>query len=111
VDNVNGKDPFCGATALRIRRSEALIERIRRDHLELNRLWERFRKGTIDVPGIDEAFGLTASIREALCALEELRREDIEGVLWTGVDDIRRDISDKETTLINCIFLIKERGL
>jgi len=76
--------------------------------MELNRVWERFEEGTIDVPGIDEAVGLISSIREELRALEDLRREDIEGVLWTGLDDIRRDLSDKEMGL--WVFLFPFQG-
>jgi len=67
--------------------------------MELNRLWEGFEKGTIDEPGIDELVGLMCSIRVALGALDELKREDIEGVLWTGSEDIRQDISEKEMSL------------
>ena len=76
--------------------------------MELNRLWERCKKGPIDVPDIDEAVGLICSIREELRALEDLRKEDIEGVLWTGLDDIRRDLSDKEMGL--WIFLFPFQG-
>ena len=79
--------------------------------MELNRLWERFEKGTVDVPGIDEAMRLMSSIREELRALEDLRKEDIEGVLWTGLDDIRRDLSHKEMSLGIFLFPLKGKNI
>jgi hypothetical protein len=110
VENVNEKDPIGTATAFRIRRSEALIERIRRDHLELNRLWESFRKGVMDIHDINEVLELTSSVREALRDLDELKREDLEGVLWAGSDAIEKDVSDKETSLrISLYSVFKER--
>jgi len=81
---VNEKDVFGTATVFRIRSAETLICRIRIDHMELNRLWERCKKGPIDVPDIDEAVGLICSIREELRALEDLRKEDIEGFCGPG---------------------------
>ena len=102
---MNGKDGFGSLTVSRMRNTEGLICQVRKEHLELNRLWEGFEKGTIDEPGIDDLVGLMCSIRVALGALDELKREDIEGVLWTGSEDIRQDISEKEMSLKGYILL------
>lgn len=103
---MNGNKAFGTEAACRIRSAEGLICQIRKDYKELTRLWQGFRRGTIDAPGIDEAVRLISYIREGLGALSELRRGDPEGVLWTGLDDMARDISDKEMGLRIFLFSV-----
>lgn len=106
MDSMNGNKAFGAEAACRIRSAEGLICQIRKDYEELNQLWEGFKKGAIDAPAIDEVARLISYIRGALAALDELKREGLEGVSCSGLNEIVRDISDKEMNLKLFLFSV-----
>ena len=86
-------------TGYRIRCMEGLIVQLREDYAELNQLWKKLGKGAIDAYEMEELVRGFSWLREELSVFEELRRRGIEGVTWGELEDIERDVKEKEMYL------------
>ena len=87
---------------------KCLIIQVREDHAELNRLWERFRKGTGSISEIDELVRVLSWLKEGLDVFERFKKEDIEGLFWGEIEDINRDVRDKEMELKTILFSVSK---
>ena len=85
--------------AYKIRCMRSLVGQIKEDHLELNRLWKRLEYGSSDNYDEEELLRLTRRLRDELNLFKELRQRGIEGVCWGEIEEIERDIQNKERTL------------
>ena len=83
----------------KVRSMKSLMIQIREDHAELNRLWGRFKKGPSNISEIDELARILSWLKEELDVFEGLKKEDIEGLSWGEIEDIIRDVRDKELEL------------
>jgi hypothetical protein len=86
-------------TGYRIRCMEALIVQIRTDYKGLNQLWKRLERGDIGPSEMEEAVRLFSWLRKELSVFEELRSMGIGGVTWGELEEIERDVKEKEMDL------------
>ena len=80
----------------RIRSTRDLLDQIKEDHNELNKIWDQFVKGTTSRDDKEECLRLISWLKEEFNAYKELRGKGIEGVLWGELEEIEKDVKDKE---------------
>ena len=83
-------------TGHRIRCMEGLIVQIRKDYAELNQLWKKLERRAIAPSEMEELVRVFSWLRKGLRVFEELRSRGIEGVTWGELEDIERDVKEKE---------------
>ena len=83
----------------KIRCMKSLVDQIKEDHAELNRLCKRLEYGSTDNFDEEELLRLTRWLRDELNLFKELRQKGIEGVCWGEIEEIERDVQNKERTL------------
>jgi len=103
----NLKD-FHSEKGYRIRCMKCLIVQVREDHAELNRLWIKFRKGPGSISEIDELVRVLSWLKVGLDVFEGFKKEDIEGLFWGEIEDINRDVRDKEMELKTILFSVSK---
>ena len=86
-------------TGYRIRYMEGLIVQLREDYAELNQLWKRLERRAVASSEMEELVRVFSWLRKGLSVFEELRRRGIEGVTWGELEDIERDVEEKEMDL------------
>jgi hypothetical protein len=100
--NGHNIDDLYDESGYRIRAMKSLIVQLREDHKDLNRKWKKFKEGVIaeekgkDKSKEEEILRILSWVKEGLRVLEELRKRGIEGVIWGEIEDIEKDIKDKE---------------
>ena len=86
-------------TGYRIRYMEALIVQLKKDYAELNQLWKKLERGAVASSEMEELVRVFSWLREELSVFEAMRRRGIEGVTWGELEDIERDVKEKEMYL------------
>ena len=86
-------------TGYRIRCMEGLIVQIREDYAELNQLWRKLERRGVAPSEMEELVRVFSWLRKGLSVFEELRSRGIEGVTWGELEDIERDVKEKEMDL------------
>ena len=98
VSFMTGKDldVLCKDKGYRIRSMRSLAEQIKEDHKGLKRIWDRLVKGPIGRDDEEEFMRLISWLREGLNVYKEFKQRGIEGILWGEIEEIDKDIQDKE---------------
>jgi hypothetical protein len=87
-------DPY-GESSVKIRCMESLIKQIKKDHADLNRLWERYNNDKITDSDTDPILEKIGWIKKGLFRLKGLVKDEIEGVSWGNMEQIEVDIDSK----------------
>ena len=96
------REPVCdlyNKTGYRIRCMEGLIVQIREDYAELKQLWKKLERRAVAPSEMEELVRVFSWLREGLSVFEELRSRGIEGVTWSELEEIERDVEEKEMHL------------
>ena len=80
----------------RFRSMRDLVDQIKEDHKGLKRIWDRLVKGPTSLADEEDCLRLICWLREELNVYRELRGKGIEGVLWGEMEEIEKDIKDKD---------------
>ena len=75
---------------IRLRRERDLIEQIRSDYRELNRLKEKVTKGQASKEEKEELVRLQSWIQEELRHLKETEGEEIESIICAEMKEVKR---------------------
>ena len=86
-------------TAYKIKCMDGLIVQIKKDYAELNQLWKKLERVAVSSSEMEEFVRVFSWLREELSVFEELRRRGIEGVTWGELEEIERDVKEKEMYL------------
>ena len=86
-------------TEYRIRYMESLIVQIREDYAQLNQLWKKLEKRAVASSEMEELVRVFSWLKEGLSVFEDMRSRGIEGVTWGELEDIERDLKEKEMYL------------
>ena len=78
---------------------EGLIVQIRKDYAVLNQLWKKLERGAFASSEMGELLRVSSWFRKGLRVFHELRSKGIEGVTWGELEDIKRDVKEKEIYL------------
>ena len=87
----NCRDDLCADSGYRIRCMRSLIGQIKSDYADLNSFL-KIKSGDRNILRTDEILKKIAWIRQALKVFDRLQMMDIEGVLSTEVEAIKKDI-------------------
>ena len=90
----------------RTRRMKSLMWQIKEDHAEADQLWKRLRKGKAELLEIEELVKALGRLKQGLDAFKGLRRAGLEGVLWGEIENIEKNVIDKEDDLRQILFSI-----
>lgn len=96
---VIGVDGLYDDRLYRIRYMRSILEQIREDHRELQRLCNNLKNGPMDKYHEEESLRLITWLKDGLNLFKGLMQRGIEGVCWGEIEDIERDIQNKERTL------------
>jgi hypothetical protein len=77
----------------------SLVYQIKRDHAQLNGLFERFEAGENDLFLIEEIQKVLSWLGLELNTFKEMNKTGIEGLSWGEINIIDRDIKEKERNL------------
>ena len=78
---------------------QALTEQLVRDHADLCRQWESFKRGQAQFEDIEAVIRAVCWIKQELCDLMELNSLHIEGQISEKINEIKRDLSEKSRWL------------
>ena len=84
----------------------SLVEQIKEDYAYFTRLWEKLEKGETDSSLIEDLSRVLSWKKESLNTFKEMKKRGIEGVSWAEVDNISKDIKDKEMNLLYLLYSI-----
>ena len=83
----------------RIRCMMGLVDQIKADYTCFKTLFKRLERGESDVSLIEELVMVLSWLKQDLNAFKEMRKDQIEGVLWGDINRIDQDIKEKEMHL------------
>ena len=88
----------------RIRFTDSIIEQVKKDFSDLNRLMEKLKTGIITSSEIDEIWQKISWIKQGLKSFNNMKHGHIEAVLSVDVPDVEKHMIEIE----NSIKMIKE---
>jgi len=88
----------------RIRFLNGLIDQIKADHDELIRLWAEIKNRNATGEDTQQIFEKMAWIKKGLSCVKDCNQGTIEGVYWTGLENIERDLKVMEYQIIRMIW-------
>ena len=94
----------------RIRCVKSLSEQIKMDYEEVNRLWKKWKKGSLDRFDEEELGRVLAWLRQEIGLYRELGNRGIEGILMCEIEEIEKDVKDKERAMMKIIHDYQLRG-
>ncbi len=83
----------------RIRCMRCLVDQIKEDHARFSTLCKRLERGESDVSLIEELAKVLSWLKQGLNTFREMRKDQIEGVLWGDINRIDQDVKEKEMHL------------
>ena len=83
----------------RIRCMRSLIEQIKNDYAECNRLWEKLENGSMEIADEEELLRVMSWLRQELNVFSEMKQTGIEGISSAEIEEIEKDIRKKETNI------------
>ena len=92
-------DDLYNGKGYRVRCMKSLVVQLREDHAYCSQLWERIKKGQIDKSEIEEFVRVLSWLKEGLNVFKDFGKRGIEGVSWGQIEDIEKDVEDKEMQL------------
>jgi hypothetical protein len=95
----NHIDDLYNKKGYRIRCMRGLVDQIKEDYTCFKTLFERLERGEGDIPLIEELVRVLSWLKQGLNTFKEMRKDQIEGVLWGDINRIDRDMKEKEMHL------------
>lgn len=83
----------------RIRCMRGLVDQIKEDHTRFSTLFKRLERGESDVSILEELARVLSWLKQGLNTFREMRKDQIEGVLWGDINRIDQDMKEKEMHL------------
>jgi hypothetical protein len=83
----------------------SLVEQLKNDYAELNSLLKGLKNNTCDISEADEVMQRISWIKEELKLFNKFKMLNIEGILWSEIEQIENDVVQIETHLTGRIFL------
>ena len=83
----------------RIRCMRGLVDQIKEDYTCFKTLFKRLERGEGDVSLIEELVRVLSWLKQSLNTFKEMRKDQIEGVLWGDINRIDQDMKEKEMHL------------
>ena len=83
----------------RIRCMRSLLEQLKNDYSDCNRLWYALEKGTADSSQIEDFLRVLSWLKEGLNVFNDLGKKGIEVVSWGDIEHIVNDVKHKEMLL------------
>ena len=81
-----------------------LAEQVKNDFAELNGLMKKLSTGPLDIFEMEQILQKISWIKQGLNMLKKLRMIDIEGVIWSEIDKIEKDVEYIEIHFNKRIF-------
>lgn len=94
-----------GERTYRVRYQQSLIQQIKADYLELNRRWDRFQNGKRNIEDSEQILERIAWIRKSMSEIEDINKNDIEGINWGDMKKIDENIKSMKCKIIRIIGL------
>lgn len=104
------KDGLWSDKGYRIRCVKSLGEQIKVDYEEVKRLWKKWETGSLDKFDEEELGRVLAWLRQEIGLYRELGNRGIEGVVLGEIEEIEKDVKDKEKTMMKIIHDYELRG-
>ena len=104
-------DGLQGNKGSRIRCVRSLIEQIKKDHEELNRLWKQRERGLGEESNEEEIGRVLSWLRQEIGLYKELGNIGIERISLGEIEEIEKDVKDKEKAMMKVIYKYQLRGL
>jgi hypothetical protein len=70
----------------------------------------RLKKGTSDMTEIEELVIVLDRLKQGLNAFRGLGKGELEGVLWGEIEEIEKDLMDKENDLRQILFFVSKES-
>ena len=83
----------------RLRCMRCLVDQIKEDHTRFSTLCKRLERGESDVSLIEELARVLSWLKQGLNTFREMRKDQIEGVLWGDISRVDQDVKEKEMHL------------
>ncbi len=87
------KNEIHGGKTYRGRYQQSLIQQTKADYLELDRLWDRFQNGKRNIEDGEQILERIAWIRKSINEIEDIDKNDIEGINWGELKKIDENIN------------------
>ena len=83
----------------RIRCMRDLVDQIKEDYRCFKTLFKRLERGESDIFLIEELVRVVSWLKQDLNTIKEMRKDQIEGVIWGDINRIDREMKEKEMHL------------
>ena len=90
------KEKLQNEKSYRIRCMKSLIEQLKKDYSNLNRLIKRLKSDVINSPEMEEILQQISWIKQEVNILRKLDSNNIEGILWGEIIEIEKKVIDME---------------
>jgi len=93
------RDGLYSEKGYRIRCMRSLLEQLKNDYADCNRLWHKLEKGTADSSQVEDLLRVLSWLKEGLNVFNDLGKQGIEVVSWGDLKYIVNGVKHKEMLL------------